>query len=84
MANVKMYGTAYCPYCLRARALLEQEGVVYEYVPVDGDQELRAEMERLSGGRTVPQIFIDEQPIGGCDELHALHRSGELIKRLGR
>ncbi|MEM9101246.1 MAG: glutaredoxin 3 [Pseudomonadota bacterium] len=83
MANVTMYGSAYCPYCLRARALLDELGSVYNYIPVDGEPLVRQEMTEKSGGHTVPQIFIDDTPIGGCDDLYALHREGKLEEMLG-
>lgn len=78
MANVTLYTTRYCPYCIRAKHLLEQKGVDYREIPVDGDSNLRAEMERLSGRHTVPQIWIGDRHIGGCDELWSLERRGEL------
>lgn len=74
-----MYGTAYCPYCVRARRLLDAKGVDYEDIRLEGRADLRAEMEeRSNGGRTVPQIFIDDQHIGGSDDLFALERAGKL------
>ena len=66
-----------------AKRLLEQKGVNYEETDVGRDPQLRAQMmQRAKGGRTVPQIFIDDQPIGGCDELHALDYSGQLDSML--
>lgn len=73
-----------CPYCLAARMLLKKKGVEYEDIPVDNDPERRKEMQELSGGRTVPQIFIDGRPIGGFDQLNALERNGELDRLLGK
>jgi glutaredoxin 3 len=85
IAPVKVYSTTYCPYCDRAKALLVKRAVPFEEVDVTTDNEKRAWLVKASGGRrTVPQIFIDEQPIGGSDELHALDRSGELEKLLHR
>lgn len=81
--EVKLYGTAMCPYCLAARMLLKKKGVDYEDIPVDNDATRRQEMQALSGGRTVPQIFIGGKPIGGFDELNALERNGELDRLLG-
>ncbi len=81
--EVKLYGTRMCPYCLAARMLLKNKGVDFEDIPVDNDRELRQEMEKLSGGRTVPQIFIAGKPIGGFDELQTLDSSGELDQLLG-
>ena len=77
-ARVKMYSTRFCPYCIRARALLESKGVTYEDIAVDADPELRREMMALSGRRTVPQIWIDELHVGGFDELAGLDRQGRL------
>jgi glutaredoxin 3 len=81
--RIKMFGTAGCPYCLAARMLLKKKSLAFEDVAVDGDYELRKEMENLSGRWTVPQIFIDEKPIGGFEELYALDSSGELDRLLG-
>jgi len=77
-ARVKMYSTRFCPYCIRARALLESKGVIYEDIAVDADPELRREMVALSGRRTVPQIWIDELHVGGFDDLSGLDRQGRL------
>ena len=76
--NIVIYGTETCSYCSAARMLLKKKGLDYEDILVSRDPELRAKMERLSGGRTVPQIFINDRPIGGFDELYALDKSGEL------
>ena len=73
-----MYGTLFCPYCLRARKLLKSKGIDYEEIRVDSDKKQRKEMERLSGRDSVPQIFIDKKAIGGYDEMAALNRKGEL------
>ncbi len=82
-AKVVVYGTARCPYCIRARALLDSKGIPYEDIRLDQQPEYRAEMERLSNRRTVPQIFIDGNHVGGCDELYALEYAGELDSALG-
>lgn len=84
MQAVKMYSTLVCPYCQHAKALLKQRGVeALEDIRVDLDPSQRATMMELTGGRrTVPQIFIGDDPIGGSDELHALDKSGELAKRV--
>ncbi len=83
-AKVEMYTTGWCGFCLRAKALLSRKGVVFEEYRVDSTPALREDMQRRSqGGRTVPQIFIDDRHIGGCDELLALERSGELDPLLG-
>ena len=78
MNSVLIYTTRYCPYCVRAKNLLESKGVVYQEIAVDNSISLRQEMMTLSGGYTVPQILIDDKPIGGCDELYALERNGQL------
>ena len=82
MSQVTIYTTRYCPFCVRAKALLDELQVEYKEIPVDGDPELRAHMESLTGGYTVPQISIKEGAIGGCDDLYALHRKGELLPLL--
>ena len=83
-ANVVMYATRVCPYCIRAEQLLRQRGVMQiEKILVDQDVERKDEMIQKSGGRrTVPQIFIDGHHVGGCDELYALDRSGGLVPLL--
>ena len=84
MAEIVIYTTMFCPFCARAKKLLRAKGVGYEEIDVTMNARKRAGMtERSGGGRTVPQIFIDGEPIGGCDELHALEQSGELGARLG-
>ena len=82
MARVVMYTTQYCPYCVRAKALLRHKGVTFEEVDVGGDDELRQKMVEASGRRSVPQIFIDDKPIGGFDDLKALDDQGELDRLL--
>ena len=82
MAEVKMYGSELCSYCTAARMLLKRKGVDYADILVSRDSESREEMERLSGKRTVPQIFIDGQSIGGFDELYELEQEGELDRLL--
>ncbi len=83
MAKVEVYGTRSCPYCTRARRLLDSKGVEYRWIDVGADSDLYQEMMRLSGGHTVPQIFIDDQPIGGCDDMYALDHQGRLDAMLG-
>ncbi len=78
MTGVTIYTTRTCPYCIAAKRLLERKGVKYDEIAVDGNYALRLEMEQRSGRYTVPQIWIGEHPIGGCDELHALERAGQL------
>ncbi len=79
-----MYKTKTCPFCVRAEALLKQKGVAYiQQIDVTGNDELRSEMMQKSGGRkSVPQIFINDAHIGGCDDLHALNDAGKLDKLL--
>lgn len=76
--NITIYTTPICPYCVRAKQLLTKKGVAFEEIDVFMDADKRAEMEKKSGRYTVPQVFVDETPIGGCDELYALERRGEL------
>lgn len=79
MPHIVIYTTATCPYCLRAKALLSRKQVAFEEIKVDSDYEKRAEMTARAGGRsTVPQIFIDGRPIGGCDDLYELNDEGKL------
>jgi glutaredoxin 3 len=78
MPKVVMYATGWCGYCARARELLEAKHVEFEEIDVDARPELRAEMMTRSGRRTVPQIFIGETHVGGCDDLMALEESGGL------
>jgi glutaredoxin 3 len=79
MSKVEIYTTQYCPFCIKAKQLLSSKGVDFTEYPVDGDQEAREKMTKRAGGsRTVPQIFIDDAHIGGCDDLHALDRDGKL------
>jgi glutaredoxin 3 len=75
---VLMYATSWCPYCARARALLASRGAAVLEIDIDADPAQRAEMIRRSGRRTVPQIFIGERHIGGCDDLLALEAAGGL------
>jgi len=85
MSKVKMYSTLVCPYCQHAKALLRQRGVdTIEEIRVDLNPAERQTMTRLTGRRTVPQIFIGEQHIGGCDDLIALDERGGLAPLLAR
>ena len=77
-----MYTTQYCPYCVRAKALLRHKGIAFEEIDVGTDDTLRERMVQASGRRTVPQIFINDAPIGGFDELKALDDDGELDRLL--
>jgi len=79
MPKVEMYTKALCPYCMRAKALFEKKGIDVIDIPAWMDAEKRREMNmRSGGGRTFPQIFIDDQHIGGCDDLYALDARGGL------
>jgi glutaredoxin 3 len=84
MAKVEIYSTLFCPYCARAKALLQKKGVAFENIDVMEDTSRRAEMVKRAGGRTsVPQIFIDGVHIGGSDDLAALDQAGKLDAKLG-
>ncbi len=78
-----MYTTRFCPYCMRARSLLKRKGVDFEEIRVGGNKDLWAEMEEKSNRNTVPQIFINGEPVGGYDDIAALNLSGELDSKLG-
>lgn len=78
MQAVLIYTTAWCPFCIRAKALLDKKGVAYEEIGVDGQPDLRAEMSRKAGRTSVPQIWIGSTHVGGCDDLYALERAGKL------
>jgi glutaredoxin 3 len=83
MPAVKMYTTDVCPFCLRAKALLKQRGVAeIEEIRIDLEPAERLRMVEITGRRTVPQIFIGETHVGGCDELIALDRRGGLLPLL--
>jgi glutaredoxin 3 len=77
-AAVTVYTSAWCPYCLRAKSLLTQKKVVFNEINVEDDVKLREEMIARSNRNTVPQIFIGDKHVGGCDDLFELDRSGEL------
>jgi glutaredoxin 3 len=84
MAQVEIYTTMWCPYCSRAKALLERKGVDFTEINIQEEPNRRGEMMKRAGGRTsVPQIFIDGEHIGGCDEMVALDRAGRLDPKLG-
>jgi glutaredoxin 3 len=79
MKRIEIYTQLFCPFCARAVSLLKKKGVAFEEIPAESGSEARAEAARRSGGRTsVPQIFIDGESIGGCDDLLALERTGRL------
>lgn len=79
MAKIEIYTKSTCPYCARAKALLAQKGAAYREIDVERHPDKRAEMvARANGGNTVPQIFINDAHIGGCDDIHALDAAGGL------
>jgi glutaredoxin 3 len=79
MAKIDIYTKDYCPYCIRAVALLKAKNVEFNQIKIDQNPELRAPMiERAKGGSTVPQIFIGDVHVGGCDDLMMLERQGKL------
>jgi glutaredoxin 3 len=79
MSQVTIYTKAYCPYCVRAKSVLDSKGVRYQEIKIDEQPELRPQMiERASGRSTVPQIFIGTRHIGGCDDMVALDAAGQL------
>ncbi len=83
MPDVIIYSTRFCPYCVRAKNLLERKGVTFSEVRIDTDIAQRDIMIEKSGLRTVPQIFIGDFHVGGCDDLYALDASGDLDSKLG-
>jgi len=83
MATITIYTTSWCPFCTRAKKLLDQKSTTYTEIDVSSS-DARAKMVALTGGSTVPQLVINDQPKGGCDELYALERSGKLDKLLSR
>jgi glutaredoxin 3 len=84
MNKITIYTTQYCPYCVRAKQLLEQKGAKYDELKVDGDANLRQIMTTKSNSRSVPQIWIGDTHVGGCDELFALERTNKLDELLNR
>ncbi|HTR33525.1 MAG TPA: glutaredoxin domain-containing protein [Gaiellaceae bacterium] len=82
MARIRMYTTDWCGYCVRARALLSSRGLEFEEIDLGDDPGFRASLNELTGGWTVPQILIDERPIGGYEELWRLDRDGRLDELL--
>lgn len=81
---IKIYTRQFCPYCVRAKRLLDELGVQYQEIATDGKREVLEEMIEASGRHTVPQIWIGEQHIGGCNELMALHFSEELMPLIAK
>ena len=82
MSAVVMYSTRACGYCVRAKMLLQKRGIPFDEIDVTHDADRRTWLVKATGLRTVPQIFIHDESIGGFDELHALDRSGELQSKL--
>jgi glutaredoxin 3 len=78
MARIELYTTAWCGYCVRAKALLEQRGLDFDEIRVDEEPDFRSKLLERTGGWTVPQVVIDGKPIGGYSELWKLDREGEL------
>tara|TARA_Y100001968_G_scaffold279789_1_gene275931 strand:+ start:4354 stop:4617 length:264 start_codon:yes stop_codon:yes gene_type:complete len=84
MLTVEIYTWQFCPFCIRAKALLNAKQVHFTEYAIDGDEEARRQMAiKADGRKSVPQIFINGQGIGGCDELYALEESGQLNQILG-
>jgi glutaredoxin 3 len=82
--KIIIYSTTYCPYCVRAKELLKRKGQEFTEILVDLDEEKREEMIAKTQRMTVPQIFINDRHIGGCDDLYALEQSGELNRILNQ
>lgn len=78
MAKVVVYVKDYCPYCTKAKNLLRKKNVEFEEIDISDDDELQESVIKRSGQRTVPQIFINDKSVGGCDDLYALNSAGKL------
>lgn len=79
MAKIEIYTWSSCPFCIRAKSLLTGKGLAFTEYGIDGDENARAKMsDRANGRRSLPQIFINDQHIGGCDDIYALEASGQL------
>nr|WP_298141650.1 glutaredoxin 3 [uncultured Pseudomonas sp.] len=78
MPHIVIYSSDWCPYCIRAKQLLVGKGVAFEEIKVDGKPDVRAEMTRKARQTSVPQIWIGDHHVGGCDDLYALERAGKL------
>ena len=83
MPKIVIYTRDWCSYCARAKRLLDAKGVLYQEIDIEGSPELEAEMRRKAGRTSVPQIWIGDTHVGGCDDLHALERAGRLDALLG-
>ncbi|MGR0279342.1 glutaredoxin 3 [Marinomonas dokdonensis] len=84
MANVTIYSSNYCPFCIRAKQLLSSKKVKFHEINVDGKPSARAEMTQKSGRTSVPQIWIDNLHVGGCDDLYALQHANKLDDLLAK
>ncbi|MFC6671171.1 glutaredoxin 3 [Marinobacterium aestuariivivens] len=84
MSDILIYTTTWCPYCVRAKMLLDHKALEYREINLDQEPAKRLEMMERSGRRTVPQIFIGDTHVGGCDELYALERQGDLDDLLAK
>ena len=82
MKSVTVYSKNYCPYCVRAKKLLKSKGVDFKEINLEGKQDEMAQLIQKTGMRTVPQIFIEDELVGGFTELNAMEKSGELDKKL--
>ena len=83
MKKVTIFTTKTCTYCFKAKRLLKKLNITYKEISVDFNPKLRAEMAEKAGKTSVPQIWFDDNHIGGCDDLHDLHEAGDLIEALG-
>ena len=84
ICKVEIYTWKFCPFCIRAKALLNEKGVKYTEYSIDGDNDARTKMSERAGGlRTLPQIFINDKSIGGCDDLYELERNNKLDELIG-
>lgn len=84
MTSITLYTTRWCPFCIRAKQLLSDKGYSFEEISVDNDPAKRQEMTEKAGATSVPQIWINQQHIGGCDELYKLERNGQLDSLLAQ
>ena len=82
--KIEIYTWSRSPFCIRAKSLLDRKGVEYSEYCIDGDEAARSKMAERAGKRSLPQIFVDNKHIGGCDDLHALDRTGELDSLLAK
>lgn len=78
MPPITIYTTQFCPFCVQAKMLLNQKGLTFNEIKVDGNPSLRAKMAKAAGRTSVPQIWVGEHHVGGCDDLYALERKGKL------